>query len=140
MIQRITGEVISAESFDCQDRTLPQQLRSMRYRFAVQDLVSMSIQQANSRAALRASIRLSMKAAIGRVMEFARAIAAHLKMSHSRALAIVGNVLDDGKSGTAIRAVDKRITVAAVAGIEEFFKTVLAGAHVRRSKNLPHVD
>ena len=100
----------------------------------------MTIQQPNSRAALRASIRLGMKAAIGRVMEFARAIAAHLKMSHGRALAIVGNVLDDGKSGTTIRAVDKRITVAAVAGIEEFFKTVLAGAHVRRSKNLPHVD
>jgi hypothetical protein len=81
-----------------------------------------------------------MKAPIDWVMEFARAIGAHFKNRHGRALAIIGNIFDDSKSGTAIGAVNKRITVAAVAGIEEFFKTVLAGAHVRRSKNLPHVD
>ena len=69
MVQRITGEVISAEPFHCQDRTLPQQPRGMRYRVAVQNLLPTAIQQANSRAALRASIRLSMKASIGRVME-----------------------------------------------------------------------
>src|SRR6266404_5921766 len=79
MIERITGEVIATESFHCQNDTLLQQARGMRYRIAVQDLVPTAIQQANSRAALRASIRLSMKAPIGGVMEFACAIAAHLK-------------------------------------------------------------
>ena len=87
----------------------------------------MAIQQANSRTTLRASIWLSMKAPIGGVMKFARAIAAHFKRRHRRAPAIVGNALDNGKSRTTIGAVNKGIAIAPIRWIEKLFETVGAG-------------
>jgi hypothetical protein len=53
-------------------------------------------------------------------------------MSHGRALAIVGNVFDDGESGTAIGAVNKRIAIAPIKGIEKLFETVVTGGRIRR--------
>src|SRR6266481_1317420 len=78
-----------------------------------------------------------MKAPIGRVMEFACAIAAHLKKFHGRALAIVGNILDDSKSGATIRAIDKRIAIAPISRIEKLFETVLTCRRVGRDQCTP---
>jgi hypothetical protein len=109
----------------------------VQYRVIARNLVTGIIQQANAWTALRASIRLGMETPIGGVMEFARAIAAHLKMAHGRALAIVGNILDDGKSGTAIGAVDERIAIAPIRRIEKLFETIVTGRRVRRDQYTP---
>src|SRR4030095_13474350 len=136
-IKSITGKVVSAESLNRQDHSSPQQPRGAGDRVAYKDLVPSGIQKANSRAALRASIRLSMKAAIGRVVEFALAVVTHFKTGHGRALAIVGNVLDNGKSRTAIGAVNKRIAIAPIRGIEKLSEQVVTGGRVRRNQRTP---
>src|SRR5262249_51968627 len=91
----------------------------------------MAIQQVNSRAALRASIGLSVKTPIGGVMKFARAVVAHFKGRHGRLLAVVGNVLDDGESRTTVGAVNKRIAIAPIRWIEKLGETIVAGGCIR---------
>src|SRR5262245_37867786 len=91
----------------------------------------MVIQQVNSRTALRTSIGLSVKAAIGRVMKFPRAVAAHFKGRHGGSLAIIGNVLDDGESRTTVGAVNKRIAISPIRWIEKLDETVVAGGCIR---------
>src|SRR4029077_2365044 len=70
MLQRITGQMISAETFHRQNGTLPQQTRRSKDRISLAALATLRIEQPNARAAARASIWLRMKAPVGGIMEF----------------------------------------------------------------------
>jgi len=57
---------------------------------------------------------------------------AHLERRHRRLGPVVGNVLDDGKARTAVGAVDERVTIATVAGIEKLAQAIIADGDIWR--------
>src|SRR5580765_4435401 len=103
----------------------------MGYRVGVPDAALTWIKYSDSRAALRASIGLGMKAATVRIVILTRAQSAHPKVLHRRPLAVVRNIFDDGKSRPAVGAVNERMAKAAVDRIEKLFETVVTGGRVR---------
>ena len=78
-----------------------------------------------------AGIRLRVKAAIERVVVFGLALGAHGKRSHRGLRPVVRDATRNGKARPAVGAVQKRITIAAVGGVEQFAKTIGAGGGVR---------
>jgi hypothetical protein len=72
-----------------------------------------------------------MEAAILRVLILGKARRTHGEPAHSGHGPVIGNVLNDGVSGTAVRAVDEWIPVTAVAGIMELSQAIFAHAHIR---------
>src|SRR5262249_40365340 len=89
---------------------------------------AIAIGEPESRPASRTANGLSMKTAIARVVIFSRAIPAHFEPGHCGERAVVGNIANDGKSGTAVGAVNKGIEITAVRRIEHLPETV----HTRR--------
>ena len=67
----------------------------------------------------RTGIRLSMKAPVERIVVFCLAGRAHGKDAHSRLVTVVGYILDNRKAWATVCAVDERIAVAPISGIEE---------------------
>ena len=59
-----------------------------------------------------------MVAAVCVVGVFCCALRAHLEFAHGGDGPVVGEVFDDGEARPAVRAVDKRVVVAAIACIE----------------------
>ena len=84
-----------------------------------------------TRATLRAGIRLSVKSAVGGVVVFLLASAAHGKLRHRRQGPVVRNVLNDGKARSAVGAVDKGIAIATILWIDKLGHTVVTDRHVR---------
>ena len=50
-------------------------------------------------------------------------------------MAIIGNILDDGKPGATQGAVDERIFVSEIFWREKFGKALIAGGYIRRNKD-----
>src|SRR5208283_2474868 len=84
------------------------------------------------RPAGRTRVRLRVKAAVARVVVFRLALRAHCELFHRCVRAVVGQGLDDAEAWAAIRAIDERITMATVPGIENFTKTIRTGGDVRQ--------
>ena len=59
------------------------------------------------RAALEARVGLRVEATVERVAVLAGAALAHREVLHGGALAVVGQLLDDGEPRPAVRAVDE---------------------------------
>ena len=61
---------------------------------------------------------LGMKAAVKRIVVFSSAFRAHLKIRHGRLWAVIGNILDDRESRTAIGAIDEWVAITPVCWIK----------------------
>ena len=72
----------------------------------------------------RAGHRLCMKPAVAGIFIFGKAVCAHLKASHGGFGTVVGDVLDDRKTGTAIGTVDEGIAIAAVSRVKQFIPAI----------------
>ncbi|MBA7693702.1 hypothetical protein ES703_102291 [subsurface metagenome] len=75
-----------------------------------------------------------MKTPVQRVVVLPLATRAHLEFTHRCLGTIVGNILNDGKSGPAVSAVGKSVTKAAVGGGKNLFFTVGAGGDIGRNQ------
>ena len=73
---------------------------------------------------------LRVEPSVGRVVVLARARVAHGEAGHRGARAVVGNVAHDREPRPAVRAVEERVAVPTVGGIEELTETVVAGCRV----------
>ncbi len=84
-----------------------------------------------ARAAQRTSVRLRVEPAVGGVVIFGFAGRTHGKYGHRSPWAVVGQVAQNRESRTAIRAVEKRIAIAAIGRIEKLPNTLVASGDVR---------
>src|SRR6185437_14096438 len=72
-----------------------------------------------------------------RVLVFLAALITHRELTHRGLRAIVWNSFDYRKPRTAIRAVDKRISVTAVTRVEQLSQAVPASADVGGNRDNP---
>ena len=86
----------------------------------------------NSRPTFPAGVGLRVEASIGRVGVFAGATRAHLEGLHRSCRTVVGQRVDDGEARPAVRAVDERVAVAPVVGVEQLGQAIVAGGQVGR--------
>ncbi|MBA7479473.1 hypothetical protein ES707_14907 [subsurface metagenome] len=73
-----------------------------------------------------------MKPAVQGIVVFLLTLGAHLEVTHGGLRAVIGDILDDGKSWTTIGAVSKGIAEAAVGEAENFALAILTGGDIRR--------
>jgi len=67
-----------------------------------------------------------VKTTVRRVIVFTTTVVAHFKRLHGGVRTIIGEGFDNGKTGTAIRAVGERIEIPSIGRIEDFTQTVIA--------------
>ena len=88
------------------------------------------VHPADVRAAIPTGIGLRMEAAVERIGVFGGATRAHGEILHGRCGAVVGQRPDDGEARAAVRAVDERIAVATVFGVEQLVKAIVASGQI----------
>ncbi len=121
LVDRPAGEVVAADALDGEDRARRQALRRRSDRVAgVRDRERRSggVRQRGPRPADRAGVRLGVEAAVERIVVLRLARGAHLEAGHRRGRPVVGDAAHDREPRAAVRAVDERIAVAAVGGVE----------------------
>ena len=131
------GEVVAADPLDREDRAAGQHRRGGGDRVAVRGRVDpppAGLTQLGARPAVRAGVRLGVEAAVAGVLVLGAAGGAHLEPGHRRRRAVVGDGADDREAGTAGGAVDERVAVATVAGVEQLGEAGLAGRRIRRDR------
>ena len=142
-IGRVARQMEAAEALHRQDLAAPQQLRRSTYRpgrvidSAHRQLLDRAVRpahQAHARAAHRAGVGLGMEAPVRGIFVLAPASGAQREGTHGRALAVVGQVLDDREARATVRAVGEGIVVAAIGRIEQLGAAVSAGRDVRRDQ------
>ncbi len=116
--------MIAAQPLDRHDPPLLQQADGGGDRVLTRQRPAGAVEQRQARPALRAGDGLGMEAAAGRVLVFRPAGGAHGKVGHGGVRAVVGDGGDDGVARPAVGAVDERIAVAAVGGVEELAQTI----------------
>ena len=94
------------------------------------NFVSVGRDQPDARAAHAAGIGLRVEAAIGGIVVLRLAGCAHFEPRHRSLRAVVGNAARDGEARAAVGAVEERIAIAAVAGIEQLAQAIGAGGRV----------
>ena len=121
----------SAQAFDGDDLSVFDGLRRRPQRRVMPDQNrAAGIPKLELRSARGAGVRLGVKAPVERIFVFGAAILAHLENFHGRVRAVIRQRFDDRKTRSAIRAVCKWISVAAVEGIEDFPKAIAAGRNI----------
>jgi hypothetical protein len=80
-----------------------------------------------------------MKPAIEGILIFSLACRAHLERGHGGQGTIIRDILNDRKSGTAIGAVGKGITVPPISRVKEFGAAWPAGRDIRRDQDIPRL-
>jgi hypothetical protein len=73
-----------------------------------------------------------MKTSVKRIVIFAGAIVTHSKDCHGGFGPVIGNVVNDGVSWSAVGAVNERIEVSPVLRLKEFPEAIAAACCVRR--------
>ena len=138
-VRGVADQVEAAEALHRHDAALEQQLDRFREdgvgRFAgiapLRLLLALrKVHPAYVRTAIPAGVGLRVETAIERIGVFGGATRAHGEILHGRCGAIVGQRPDDGEARAAVRAVDERVAVAAVCGVEQLIQTVVAGGEV----------
>ena len=150
---RIAHEVEAAKPLHRHDAALCQQPRGAREdRVALlarrapgyraerrRHVAAFVLAPAHLRAARKACVGLGVEATVEWIAVFGGAPLAQGEVLHGRAGAIVGQLLDDGEARAAVRAVDERIAIAAVVGVEQFARAIVAGGKVgRHERGLLH--
>jgi hypothetical protein len=77
-----------------------------------------------------------METAVRGVFILGAALRAQGKAGHRGISPVVGDIADDGQAGTAVRAVDERITVPAIPRILQLPQTVVADGKIGRDHNV----
>ncbi len=77
------------------------------------------------RAAFGAGIGLGMKSSVRRIVVFRLAGRTHLKMPHGGLGTVIGDIIDDGVARPAVGAINKRIQIAPIIGIEKLPPAVI---------------
>jgi hypothetical protein len=90
--------------------------------------------QFHLRPAFLARVGLRMESAVPGVPVFPLAGRAHRKRRHGGVRAIIGHRAGDGKTRTAIRAIDERVEVPAIGRVEHFLSTIIADGDVGRDQ------
>jgi hypothetical protein len=75
-----------------------------------------------------------VEAPVPGVLVLTATVDAHRKAGHRRVRTVVRNLADDREPRTALRAVDERIPVPAIVGVEELTEAVLARGDVGRDE------
>src|SRR5512139_1829247 len=75
-----------------------------------------------------------MKAPIRGVLILATAVITHGEAVHRGKRPVIGSAADDGVARTTVGAVDKRVEIAAILGIEEFAPAVSTEGLIGRNK------
>src|SRR5271169_7059371 len=92
------------------------------------------VPQLQLRTAIRARVGLRMKTPVARIVVLRRTLRTHLENSHRGAQAVIRQPFDDAEARTTVGAVGKRITIPAVAGIEDFSLTIRTCRNVRQDQ------
>ena len=129
------GEVVAAEALDRDDRAVAQQRGGRRHRVGGAGHGAGPI-SVGPRAARRAGVRLRVEAPVARVLVLRPAGGAHLEARHRRERTVVGDAAHDREPRPAVRAVDERVAVAAVAGVPQLGQAVRARRGVGRHERV----
>ena len=93
-----------------------------------------AIEQAQAGAAGRAANGLGVVAAVVGGLVLALAVGAHREPGHGGVGPVVGDVAHDGEARPAVGAVDERVPVTPVGGVEQLAQAVGAGGRVGRDQ------
>ena len=126
------GEVVAAEALDREDLAVEEVLHGGAHGVVAVDRRPVALEQAHLRPAHGARVGLRVEAAVERVLVLGLARVAHDEARHRRQRPVVGDPADDREARPAVRAVQKRIAVAAVGRVGELGEAVLARRRVRR--------
>ena len=127
----VDGQVVAAEALDGQDPALGQQgHRLVEGVVGLGQQAAVGGEQGELGAADRAGDGLGVEPAVGGVGVLGPAVGAHDEAGHGGRLPVVGDRPDDRVAGPAVGAVDERVAVAAVGGVEQLALAVGAGGDV----------
>jgi hypothetical protein len=125
----------SPDALDGEDPPLEQGGGRRAYRIAgARHFGAVASRQPGARATVRTAVRLRVKAPVERVVVLRLAPVAHPEAGHRGQRPVVGHCSHDREARPAVGAVDERVTVAAVARIEELGEAFLAGRHIGRDE------
>ena len=82
------------------------------------------------RPAIKAGIGLRVKTPVEWVGILRGAGGAHGKTIHRGGRSVIGQRANDGKARSAIGAVDKRVVIAPIGGVEQLAQTIIAGGDI----------
>src|SRR5688572_5818203 len=112
--------MITADPLHRDDLARRDALRSLLYGIITRGRFrAINGRQPDAGAADRTSIRLGMKTTARRIVVFTLALRTHSERPHRRIRAIVGQRLDDRVARSTLRAIDERITIAAISRIPQ---------------------
>src|SRR5208283_710019 len=98
------------------------------------DPLPFRIPQLNLRPAFPTGVRLRVEAPVERIFILRAAGWAHRKRGHRGERTVVRNIAHDGEAWAAVGAVDERIAITAVGGIEHLAQAVGADGDIGRDK------
>ena len=75
-----------------------------------------------------------METPVRRIFVLGAAVSAERKSAHRGLGAVVGDIQNDGEARSAVGAVDERVAITAVGGIEELAQAIVAHRHVGRDQ------
>ena len=133
------GEVVAADALDREDGAGAEHRRGGLERIAAGGVAEprpVGVDEPGSRAAVRARVRLRVKAAIDGIVVLGSAALAHLEAGHRGQRAVVGDAAHDREARAAVGAVGERVAVAAVGGIEDLGQAFGARGVVGRHQRL----
>jgi hypothetical protein len=102
-------------------------------------LVPVGIGDSQSRSAGWAGRWLGMEPPVAGIGILAPTGGAHGKPPHGGAFPVVGHAQYDGEAGATVRAVEERVTIAALVGVGHITETRCAGRHIRRHEDVLHL-
>ena len=123
-VSDVDGEMETTDALDGQDLTGHEAVDRLGHWIIRRNLCPVRRDEPNPRTADGAGVGLRMKAAVGGIVVLRLAGRAHLEIRHRGLRAVVGNPARDGEARAAIRAVQKRIAIAAIVRIEQLAQAV----------------
>ena len=146
-VRGVAGQLEAAQTFDGQDGARIDQGGRLLYDVRILRGIGRYGQgrfgrcgghgQPDPGSADRAGVGLGVKAPVERVVVLGLAGRAHPERGHGGQGAVIRNIGDDGKPGSAVGTVDERIAVTPVGRIEELPPAVVADGDVRGDEDVP---
>jgi len=127
----VDSQMKSPETLDGDYLAGFEQTDHLRDRFGPFNGPARTIAEEKTGPALPACYGLGMKPPVKRILVLLPAPLTHGEGCHARLFPVIGNILDDGVTGAAVRAVDKGVAISPVKGIVHLPQAVVADAHVR---------
>ena len=131
LIGGIGAEMESAQSFDSPNISLFQKPNGILHRIIARHFPAISIHKLQLWTAIRAGIRLCMETPVCGIEVFPFTAWAQGELGHGSIFAVIGQGTDYGQPRAAIGAIDKRIQIAAVPGIEKLLQAIFTGGSIR---------